>query len=374
MGKKKMLIFHQVLGTYRVDQFNLINELFDVEVVYLYDSMQGLKINQKILEDQCNFRFSYLLRGIKYGDRVFRFGIYKKIKQAKPDIIMSYEYSLATQYLLLLRSFGLIHQKIGSMIDDSLDMCHHVQTKAREIVRNKTVKKLDFLVVMSKEVSMFYQNRFNLSEKQVIVSPILQLSERLRKESDKLEFYTQKYIEKYNLKGKKVLLFVGRFVLAKALPLFLETVSQVLLERDEIKFVLVGEGPEKEKLTKIIKEKNIEEKVLFPGKYQSQELYAWYLSASGLVLPSISETFGAVVNEALIFGLPVLCSRLAGASSIINSENGLIFDPLDKNDSLYKLNSFLERIAPVDEVNLRNRLPLIEDFKEDFVKEWGKLL
>ena len=373
MRKKKILMFHQVLGTYRIDQFNLLNELFDLEVVYFYDSMQGLKINQKILEEQCNYRFSYFLRGIKYGDRVFRFGMYKKIRQAKPDIIMSYEYSLATQYLLLLRSLGLIRQKIATMVDDSLDMCHNVQTKARELVRNQTVKKLDFLVVMSDEVARFYRKRFGLNEQQVIVSPILQLTERLRKEPDKIEIYAQNYVEKYNLSGKKVLLFVGRFVSAKALPLFLTNISSILHERNDTRLVLVGEGPEKEALITITKEKNMDDKVIFAGKYQSQELYGWYLSASGLVLSSISETFGAVVNEALIFGLPVLCSQLAGASSIINAENGLIFDPLDKEDTVQKLNSFMEKMKVVDDVSLTNKPPLIEDFRDDFRKEWKKL-
>ena len=373
MRKKKILMFHQVLGTYRIDQFNLLNELFDLEVVYFYDSMQGLKINQKILEEQCNYRFSYFLRGIKYGDRVFRFGMYKKIRQAKPDIIMSYEYSLATQYLLLLRSLGLIRQKIGTMVDDSLDMCHNVQTKAREFVRNQTVKKLDFLVVMSDEVARFYRKRFGLNEQQVIVSPILQLTERLRKEPDKIEIYAQNYVEKYNLSGKKVLLFVGRFVSAKALPLFLTNISSILHERNDTRLVLVGEGPEKEALITITKEKNMDDKVIFAGKYQSQELYGWYLSASGLVLSSISETFGAVVNEALIFGLPVLCSQLAGASSIINAKNGLTFDPLDKEDTVQKLNSFMEKMKVVDDVSLTNKPPLIEDFRDDFRKEWKKL-
>lgn len=369
-----MLVFHQVLATYRIDQFNLLNELFDLEVVYLYDSMQGLKINQKALEAQCNFRFSYFLRGIKYGARVFRFGIYKKIKEAKPDIIMGYEYSLTTQYLLFLRSLGLIHQTIGSMIDDSMDMCHHVQTRARELVRNQTVERLDFLVVMSNEVSRFYQKRFNLNEQKIIVSPILQITERLRKEPDRLETYAQNYVEKYNLSGKKVLLYVGRFVPEKALPFFLNTISPILQERGDTRFVLVGEGAEKEALTAIIKEKNIEGKVLFPGKYQSQELYGWYLSASGFVLPSISETFGAVINESLIFGLPVLCSQLAGASVLINSENGLIFDPLDKGDTVEKLNLFLKQIKPVDNVSLTSKTPLIEDFRNDFTREWKKLL
>ncbi|HBC39480.1 MAG TPA: glycosyl transferase family 1 [Porphyromonadaceae bacterium] len=373
MPKKKMLIFHQVLATYRIDQFNLLNELFDLEVVYLYDSMQGLKINQKILEEQCNFRFSYFLRGIKYGDRVFRFGIYKKVRQAKPDIIMSYEYSLATQYLLLLRSLGLIHQQIGTMVDDSMDMCHNVQSKARELVRNRTVKRVDFLVVMSHEVARFYRYKFSLDEQQIIVSPIVQLTERLRKEPDRVEAYAQNHVEKHNLRGKKILLFVGRFVPAKALPLFLNNISSILQERVDTRLVLVGEGAEKEALNTIIKEKNIEDKVLFPGKYQAQELYGWYTSASGFVLPSLFEPFGAVVNEALIFGLPVLCSRLAGATCLINTENGLIFDPSDKEDTVQKLNSFMEKMKVVDDVSLTNKPPLIEDFRDDFRKEWKKL-
>lgn len=368
-----MLIFHQVLATYRIDQFNLLNELFDLEVVYLYDSMQGLKINQKILEEQCNFRFSYFLRGIKYGDRVFRFGIYKKVRQAKPDIIMSYEYSLATQYLLLLRSLGLIHQQIGTMVDDSMDMCHNVQSKARELVRNRTVKRVDFLVVMSHEVARFYRYKFSLDEQQIIVSPIVQLTERLRKEPDRVEAYAQNHVEKHNLRGKKILLFVGRFVPAKALPLFLNNISSILQERADTRLVLVGEGAEKEALNTIIKEKNIEDKVLFPGKYQAQELYGWYTSASGFVLPSLFEPFGAVVNEALIFGLPVLCSRLAGATCLINTENGLIFDPSDKEDTVQKLNSFMEKMKVVDDVSLTNKPPLIEDFRDDFRKEWKKL-
>jgi len=52
---------------------------------------------------------------------------------------------------------------------------------------------------------------------------------------------------------------------------------------------------------------------------EAQQLHAWYLCSSGFVLPSIYEPFGAVVDEALIFGLKVLCSKYAGSSYLINN-------------------------------------------------------
>ena len=373
MRKKKLLIFHPALAPYRIDQFNSLHELFDLEVVFLFNKLWNFNMDQGKLRDQCNFNISFLLHGPRYKSRLFRFGMYHKIRQVKPDIIMGYEYSFTTQYLILLKSLGLIRQKIGSFIDDSLDICHNVQSKARKFTRNKSIKHLDFLVVMSGEVSRFYQFNFKLKEKQMIVSPILQTSERLRKEQERVEGIAENYVEKFGLKGKKVLLFVGRFIPEKALPLFLQTISPILIERDDIILVLVGEGEEIYPIKKILKEKQLDNKVILPGKYESQELYAWYVCASGFVLPSLSETFGAVVNEALIFGLRVLCSQLAGASCLINSDNGLVFNPLDKEDALKKIDSFLEKLKVVEDISMANNPPLIENHQKEFIKEWGKL-
>ncbi len=119
--------------------------------------------------------------------------------------------------------------------------------------------------------------------------------------------------------------------------------------------------------------KKLEGKVIFPGKYQGKELFGWYACVSGFVLPSLSETFGAVVNEALIFGLKVLCSKFAGASCLINPGNGEIFNPLDSADTLEKFSRFSYSLQPVGEVNLTKRLPLIDDHTQQFIYEWRKL-
>ncbi|MBP6196294.1 MAG: glycosyltransferase family 4 protein [Fermentimonas sp.] len=373
IGKKKLLIFHPVLATYRIDQFNILNEIFDLEVVLLFDQMWNFNIDQNKISEQCHFKYSYLLSGPRYKGRLFRFGMYKKIRQVDPDIILGYEYSFTTQYLLLLKKLGLVKQKVGTFVDDSLDICINIQSKIRKIARDKSLKILDFLVVMSKEVADFHHCNFNLKENSLIISPILQLPERLRKNSDTIEKIAQNHISKYNLKGKKVLLFVGRFIPEKALDIFLKKVSQFIKDKDDCLFLLIGEGSELEKIKSIVEDEKIDNKVLFPGKYQFDELYAWYASSSGFVLPSLSETFGAVVNEALVFGLSVFCSKYAGASSLIDSNNGITFNPLDEEDTLKNLELFYNQIKPVNEVNISERPPLISSFRERMISEWGKL-
>lgn len=373
MKKKKVLIFHQWLAPYRIDQFNALSQLYDLQVTFLFDNLTYDKFNQERLRSQCNFKVAYLLRGPEYKGRVLRYGIYKMIKETQPDIILSYEYSFTTQYLILLKSLRIINQKLGSLIDDSLDICYHARSKARLIARNIAVKKLDYFVLLSSEVSHYYQKTFNLKEQQVIISPILQLPEKLRKDEKELEKIAEKYIQKYDLKGKKVLLFVGRLAPEKALPAFLNNIHQTLLKNKELVLLLVGDGEEITALKSITKDKHLDKQIIFAGRYEGQELYAWYLCGSGLVLPSVSETFGAVVNEALIFGMKVFCSELAGASSLITTNNGLVFDPLEGNITREKLNLFVEEINPIQDACITNRPSLMQSHPKDFLIEWEKL-
>lgn len=371
--RQKMMIFHPVLAPYRIDQFNMLNDLFDLEVVFLFDSLWNFSIDQKRLTEACNFKISYLLTGPRYKGRLFRFGILCAINRAKPDIIFGYEYSFTTQYLILLKRMGFIKEKVGSFIDDSLKVCENVQSKARKWARSYSLKHLDYLVVMSDEVARFYYSRFNISENQIVVSPILQLSERLRNNKETIEELAMKYIEEYKLYGNKVALYVGRFIPEKGLSIFLNKISHIVKDNDNYKFVLIGEGLEKEKLTALVKDHRLEDKIIFPGMFQADELYGWYACASGFVLPSLFEPFGAVVNEALIFGIPVLCSQFAGSSTLIQQSNGYLFNPLDYSDSISKFSLFMDKIPVVEKINLNNTPPLIEDHRSIFNKEWRKV-
>lgn len=61
--KKKILMFHPSLAPYRIDQFNSLNELFDLTVVFLFDNIWNNNMDQERLLSQCSFKISYLLKG-----------------------------------------------------------------------------------------------------------------------------------------------------------------------------------------------------------------------------------------------------------------------------------------------------------------------
>ena len=372
--KKRLLIFNSALAPYMIDQYNDLSQLYEVEVVFLFTNVTNQSFDQRQLLSLLECKYSFLLKGLSYKERVFRFGILKTIWRFKPDIIISYEYSFTTQYLILLKQIRLIHQKIGSTIDDSLEICYHVQSKVRFFSRQISVKRLDYLIVLSKEVSLFYQDNFKLISNQIIVSPILQNPDRLRNNGDEIEKIANKYVQKYQLIGKKVILFVGRIDPVKGLTRFIKNIAQILLENEDLVIVLVGNGEDQNSIEIFIKENHLFDNVILPGRYEGVALYAWYLCASGFVLPSTYEPFGAVVNEALIFGNKVFCSKYAGASYLIQSDNcGIVFDPWSENETIDKLHIFLNSIDVIDEINLMNKPSLMSNTQKDFIDEWKKI-
>jgi 1,2-diacylglycerol 3-alpha-glucosyltransferase len=97
------------------------------------------------------------------------------------------------------------------------------------------------------------------------------------------------------------------------------------------KFVLVGDGPLKAQLLQQLEQSGLVDDVVLPGFKQYQELPPYYGLASAFVLPSVSETWGLVVNEAMATGLPVLVSNHCGCATdlVREGENGFTFDPRD---------------------------------------------
>lgn len=370
---KKLLIFHPALAPYRVDYFNFLSDFFEVEIVFVYNNVWNHKFDQEKLLSQLNCSYCFLLKGPEYKGRVLRLRMLKKIRQFNPAVIIGYEYSFTTQYLIILKNLGLIHQKLGSTIDDSIQICEEIQSKCRFLARSYAIRKLDFIVVLSKEVAAFYQEQFNLSEKRTVLFPILQFPERLRSNATNLDRIAKKYAQEYDLKGQKVLLFVGRFIPPKSLPLFVNTISSVLNNNADIKLVLVGEGEEKAAILSAIENNQCESKVILPGRFEGDELLAWYLCASGFVLPSTYEPFGAVVNEALIFGLPVLCSKYAGSASLLQDDSSLVFNPTDANDTVVATQSFIATMKILATVALKDRPSNISFDRSIIAKELKKI-
>ena len=144
---------------------------------------------------------------------------------------------------------------------------------------------------------------------------------------------------------ERYFLCICRFIEEKNLPLLLEAYAAYRRHAGAPawKLVLVGDGPLKPKLLKLRDEFGLTEDLLLPGFKQYQELPAYYGLASAFVLPSLSETWGLVTNEAMAAGLPVIISNHCGCATdlVRDGENGFTFDPRD----IVGLTSLLTKLA-----------------------------
>jgi 1,2-diacylglycerol 3-alpha-glucosyltransferase len=99
--------------------------------------------------------------------------------------------------------------------------------------------------------------------------------------------------------------------------------------------VVCGDGPERFRLEQAIASSGCAQAIHCPGFLQYDALPRWYAHAGAFVLPSLSEPWGLVANEAAASGLPLLVSSRAGCASTLvagpRGTTGEQFDPFDIN-------------------------------------------
>ncbi|MBC2600649.1 glycosyltransferase [Puniceicoccus vermicola] len=116
-----------------------------------------------------------------------------------------------------------------------------------------------------------------------------------------------------------VFLTVGRVASEKNMQLLFRAWEKIRTQRPDARLVIVGDGPERKALEKAWPD------ALFAGARRGDDLAAHYASADFFLFPSITETFGNVVTEALASGLVVLAFDYAAPGKFIqHEENGFI--------------------------------------------------
>lgn len=123
-------------------------------------------------------------------------------------------------------------------------------------------------------------------------------------------------------------LAVSRLSSEKNLPRLLEAYGRYRREGGQWDLVLIGSGPLESELKQMVRTNAIPG-TRFVGWVCYEELPSYYARASCFILPSTSDTWGLVVNEAMASGLPVLVSQNCGCVPELcrSNENGFSFDP-----------------------------------------------
>jgi len=141
--------------------------------------------------------------------------------------------------------------------------------------------------------------------------------------------------------NSKTIVCVARLVPVKNLNRLLHAWREVESEVSDWKLYLIGEGPLHADLTELMAQLELKH-VTIEGAVNYPLLPRYLQNADALILPSLSETWGLVVNEAMAAGLPILLSnKVNAAESLLNDGvNGYVFDPEkieDISNALLKL-------------------------------------
>jgi phosphatidylinositol alpha-1,6-mannosyltransferase len=134
---------------------------------------------------------------------------------------------------------------------------------------------------------------------------------------------------------RTVLLTVGRLQRRKGHDLVVETLTRLGQAASDVLYVIVGEGDERPRLERLVRDRGLSSRVLFAGAVPASQLPAYYAAADIFVHPNRVdgvdlEGFGIVFLEAAASGLPVIAGRSGGVpEAVADGETGLLVGGAD---------------------------------------------
>ncbi|MBR2670040.1 MAG: RecX family transcriptional regulator [Solobacterium sp.] len=108
---------------------------------------------------------------------------------------------------------------------------------------------------------------------------------------------------------EKVILYVGRIAEEKSLDLLIRCFAEARARDIHVRFLVVGGGPDEEKLQEMARELHVEDMINFAGKRPSDTIADYYRAADAFISASLTETQGLTFIEALASGLPLFARR-----------------------------------------------------------------
>ena len=140
------------------------------------------------------------------------------------------------------------------------------------------------------------------------------------------------------------ILFVGRLINKKGLKLLLDALKYVD-KNLTYKVLIYGEGNQYEYLKKLIREKDLSEKVFLKGKVLYKDISDVYMKGDIFVLPSLRESGGSVLIEALAHKLPIVALDMALAHLLSEHKCGLFINTQqEKNEILLEFGNALSKL------------------------------
>ena len=306
---KRILFFIGTLekgGAERVVSI-LSNELvkrdYEVEILKYYNSNNAYELSDKVIVNSVekNTNTRNIISNLKWIKNYFN---------SRHDIIISF---LAPFNMLAL--WANRNNKTPIVVADRNDPNKIPSKKFLRTIRNLLYSKYsDGVVLQTKENEEYFKNIKNKTT--VINNPVV------------IDVDTD------NIEKENIIVSVGRLIPQKNQSMMIDAFKEVVKKYPDYKLIIYGEGSDREYLSKHISYLNLDDKILLPGN--TDDVLNKIKSAKLFLLTSKYEGMPNALIEAMCLGIPVISTKVSGASQLIeNGNNGyLIGDVSDLIDKI----------------------------------------
>lgn len=166
------------------------------------------------------------------------------------------------------------------------------------------------------------------------------------------------------MNGEKIVGMVGRFSQQKAPLDFIKAVAEVLRRRNDVRFVLVGDGELKQQMYELAEKLNVDSRLLFLGFREDVPELLQVLDV--FVLTSLWEGLGRSLTEAMYTGRPVVATRVEGVPELVqDGKTGILVEPRNVQAIAEGIIKLLEDEHQARKLGCAARQRINEDFEAD---------
>lgn len=264
----------------------------------------------------------------------------------KPDIIHFHEYDASLPAFIFAKINHIpliITEHYSGFVKNSLTFFQKILAKA--IFRNA-----DAIFPVSQHLKKSLLNyapkaRFDIVNN-VVDTSIFQLTPAIQKD----------------INDKKILLSVARLEQNKGFSYLIKAIDAIRKTRTDFILNIVGDGGLRPELEKMTKELGLNDLIKFHGSLLKPKVAECMSQCDFFVLPSIFETFGCVLIEAMACGKPVVATNIGGPNEIVTQQSGILVESANpeamKNAIMYMLDNYYKYSADDIVDYVKNRFSL----------------
>ena len=321
MRSPRVVYWNSIPSPYVVGRFNALVRRGNLNFEAWFNEEREPDRSWIVNEEEWHFRGRYLPRGRAVGGRLQL--PLAQLRDARPDLLVS----LYASASFALGSFAA--SAMGVRVAYRVLPTFNTWTKRspwKELLKRFLFRAVDGVKVPGPDGARMAR-RYGVPRDRIHQVRQSVDVEHYRRALDVTPASRADQRQRLGLQGC-VFLYVGRLWSGKGLDYLFDAYRRVRRERDDISLLLVGDGIDEAQYRALAH--NLPN-VAFAGFIQPRDLPSYYALADVLVLPTLGDPHGLVVEEAMAAGLPVICTEAAGdiRQRLPEGRAGFVVPPAD---------------------------------------------